>query len=122
MKKKIVYLVLIILSGTFLFYGCGKSSNNPTTNSNAPVASASVTISGFAFSPSVIYLLPGGKVTWTNKDSSTHTVTDAGGKFDSGNLDADNTFSFTFPTTPATYTYHCNIHSMMATATIIVGN
>ena len=34
-----------------------------------------VSIAGFAFSPSSIAIHTGGKVTWTNNDMATHTVT-----------------------------------------------
>lgn len=124
MKRNIIFLTLALMVGIFLFYGCGKSSNNstnPTTTGTTPVATASVSIQNFAFSPSVIHLLPGGTVTWTNKDATAHTVTDLNGSFDSGSLDADKTFKFTFATA-GTYTYHCTIHSMMPNATIVVGN
>ncbi|MGZ3751601.1 MAG: plastocyanin/azurin family copper-binding protein [Mucilaginibacter sp.] len=124
MKTKIICLALILISGTFIFSGCGKSYNNatnPTSNGTTPTATASVSIQNFAFSPSVVHLLPGGTVTWTNKDATAHTVTDNGGSFDSGSVAVDATFVKTFATA-GTYTYHCTIHSMMASATVIVGN
>ncbi|HTE00176.1 MAG TPA: cupredoxin domain-containing protein [Mucilaginibacter sp.] len=125
MKKKIIYVALVLFSGLFLFSSCGNkgsnNSTNPTSGGTTPVAAANVSIENFAFSPGVIHLLPGGTVTWTNKDATPHTVTDNGGKFDSGSLAVDQTFKFTFATA-GTYTYHCTIHSMMPTATIIVGN
>jgi plastocyanin len=124
MKKRINLLALALLTAIALFYSCGKSSsyNNPTSDgSHTPVAAASVSIENFKFSPAVVYLKPGGTVTWTNKDASPHTATDIGGSFDSGTLDVDKTFKFTFATA-GTYTYHCTIHSMMPNATIVVGN
>jgi plastocyanin len=125
MKRKIIFLALILLPGAILFNSCGKSMNNstnPTSSSSiTPVAAASVTIQNFAFSPSVIHLLPGGTVTWTNMDATAHTATDLNGHFDSGSIAVNGTFKFTFATA-GTYTYHCTIHSMMPTATIIVGN
>jgi plastocyanin len=69
----------------------------------------------------VIYVVPGGTVTWTNKDATAHTVTDNGGSFDSGNIAADATYTMTFPKA-GTFTYHCTIHSMMPAATVVVGN
>lgn len=124
MKTKIIYLALVWILGAFLFSGCGKSSSNysnpTTTSTSTPTAVASATIQNFAFSPSVIHVLPGGTVTWTNKDSTPHTVTDNGGSFDSGSIAADGTYKMTFATA-GTYTYHCSIHSMMASATVIVG-
>jgi plastocyanin len=59
----------------------------------------------------------GTKVTWTNNDSLTHTVTADGGAF-SQVVPSGGTFSFTF-TKAGTYSYHCAIHRSM-TATIIV--
>jgi plastocyanin len=59
----------------------------------------------------------GTKVTWTNMDSVTHTVTADQGAFNSP-VPPGNSFSFTF-TKAGTYTYHCMIHPSM-TATIVV--
>jgi len=88
----------------------------PTT---APAANGnSVTIANFAFSPATLTVKVGTKVTWTNNDSATHTVTALQGAFDSGDLPTGQSFSFTF-TKAGTYNYHCAIHSSM-TATIIV--
>lgn len=124
MKTRIISLTLAVALGLFLLAGCGgsKSSNNsmnPTSSGNTPVMAASVSIVNFAFSPNVVHLKVGGTVTWTNKDASPHTVTDLGGSFDSGSLATDQTFKRTF-TTAGTYTYHCTIHSTMASATIVV--
>jgi plastocyanin len=69
----------------------------------------------FAFSPATLTVKTGTKVSWTNKDTVTHTVTADQGAFNSGLLSPGNSFSFTF-TQAGTYSYHCNIHhSMMAT-------
>lgn len=125
MKTKIISLVLVVVCGFFLLPGCGKSSNNsanPTSNAGGtPVAAASVSIENFAFSPATVRVVVGGTVTWTNKDASPHTATDLNGSFDSGSLATDKTFTHKFPTA-GTYTYHCTIHSMMANATVIVGD
>lgn len=124
MKTKIVSLALVIACGFFLLTSCGKSSNNstnPKSSGDTPVAAASVSIENFAFSPATVHVKIGGTVTWTNKDTSPHTATDLNGSFDSGSLATDKTFTQTF-STAGTYTYHCTIHSMMANATVIVGN
>lgn len=80
----------------------------------------SVTISNFAFSPAILSVSSGTKVTWTNKDEEPHTVTsaDAGKTFKSDALDTDNSFSFTFDK-PGVYKYFCSIHPHM-TGTIVV--
>ena len=123
MKIKFVYLALLFISGILLFGSCSSKSssyNNPTSSGTKPTAAPSVTIQNFAYSPAVVHVLPGGTVTWTNKDATPHTVTDNGGSFDSGSIAVDGTFKRTFANA-GTYTYHCSIHSMMASATVVVG-
>lgn len=78
----------------------------------------SVTIANFAFSPKTLTVKMGTKVTWTNMDSVTHTVTADQGAFNSGPLASGNNFSFTF-TKAGSYAYHCMIHPTMM-ATIVV--
>lgn len=83
-----------------------------------PVRGATHTVEigdGF-FSPASLSVQVGDTVTWTNVDDSPHTVTS--GAFDSGNLDAGQTFSFTF-TEAGTFDYVCNYHDEM-TASITV--
>ena len=103
--------------------GCGKSSTTPANpvNVGAPTYSASVDITNFAFSPAAAYVLTGGTVTWKNMDPVDHTATDLNGNFDSGHIGTSQTYKFTF-TKAGTYTYHCSIHSQMASATIVVSN
>jgi plastocyanin len=86
----------------------------------AAVQPGAVTISNFAFGPSILTVAPGTKVTWTNKDEEPHTVTsaDGGQMFKSPALDTDDKFSFTFDK-PGTYKYFCSVHPHM-TGMIIV--
>lgn len=101
------------------------ASNSPTTSNNSsssstPAATDSVTIDNFAFSPADITVKAGATVTWTNKDSVTHTVTETDSLKgpDSGNLASGKTYSFTF-TAAGTYHYHCSIHpEMLGTVTV----
>lgn len=58
----------------------------------------------------------GTTVTWVNKDGAPHTVT--GGPLDSGTLNRNDSYSFTF-TEPGTYEYICAFHPSMK-HTIIV--
>lgn len=81
----------------------------------AAAAQTSIDIQGFTF-PANTDVATGTRVTWTNKDSTKHTVTSGtapnkDGKFD-GQVDAGSTFSFTF-TAAGTYQYFCSIHSSM---------
>jgi plastocyanin len=77
-----------------------------------------VWIEGSAFNPVTITITANTTVKWTNKDGMAHTVTSDTGDFDSGNLDANATYSHTFTTT-GTFPYHCSYHSLML-ATVIV--
>ena len=91
-----------------------KASTNPSATTT------SVEISGFAFSPSTITVTKGATVTWTNKDSIGHTVTETDGQDGpkSGDLNQGQSYSFTFNTV-GTFKYNCSIHPNM-TGTVIV--
>lgn len=102
--------LLVLLGLLWLIVGA-----SATTTAAADMA---ITIQGFAFNPATITVPVGTKVTWTNKDAATHTVTSDSGVFDSKNLPTGNTFSYTF-SQAGTFAYHCNIHKTM-TATIVV--
>ena len=83
--------------------GCTASSATQTT---------SVSMVDMSFSPACIKVTSGQTVTWTNNSSLTHTVTTDSGapvSFDSGNLGAGGTFSYTF-TSAGTVPYHCTLH------------
>jgi plastocyanin len=79
----------------------------------AQVAKADIVISRFAYSvPESVH--PGQQLTVVNDDDPNHTVT----------ADADNTFdirvsggggfqTFTAPTAPGTYAFHCKYHNSM---------
>jgi plastocyanin len=109
----VVSAALVACTPTAATPGPVGASSSPGAAQNA------VTISGFAFSPASITVPAGTKVTWTNQDSATHTITaDDGKTFDSGNVATGGTYSFTF-TTAGTFAYHCAIHSSMK-ATVIV--
>jgi plastocyanin len=97
----------------------------PTTAPASPTAvsgnSAAVTIQNFSFSPKVVTVKVGTTITWTDKDSTAHTVTSVSGptSFNSGDLTpSGGTFHFMF-SQAGTYSYHCMIHPSM-TATVIV--
>jgi plastocyanin len=62
---------------------------------------------------------PGATVKVTNKDSVTHTLTATGGQFNTGDIGAGQTKTFTAPSKAGTYSYICNIHQYMK-GTIVV--
>lgn len=85
----------------------------------ARAQSSAVTIQNFSFQPGTMQIPVGATVTWTNKDSTTHTSTSDTGVWDSGNISTNSSFSFTF-NQAGTFTYHCKIHPNM-TGSIVVG-
>jgi plastocyanin len=130
-----VIAVLILAGGGWAVYNHNKSSNsagNSTgnsqnqasssgSNSNQPPTSGTIDIKNMMFTPSQITVAKGGTVTWTNNDTTTHTVVDdlsnVGGPA-SGDIPAGGTYSFTFNKT-GSFQYHCRIHPSMR-GTIVV--
>jgi plastocyanin len=86
----------------------------------APTAVPTITIDNFTFSPQVLTVAPGTKVTWTNRDDIPHVVADATHPeaMRSPPLDTGDSFGFTF-TRSGTYRYFCVLHPMM-TGTVVV--
>ena len=71
-----------------------------------------ITIAGFRFeAPDSV--AAGATVDVSNTDSAPHTVTADDGEFDSGQIDGNGTGSFTAPSEPGTYAYHCEVHPNM---------
>jgi nitrite reductase (NO-forming) len=76
--------------------------------------------SSTGYSPDTITVVIGvnNTVVWTNNDSSPHTVTALDKSFDSGNMNAGDSFTHTF-TTAGVYQYGCAYHPWMK-GTVIV--
>ncbi len=126
-----------LFASALLIAACSSSSTAAPAATQAPVAPAAsaaapaasvagvtsqggstATIQNFSFQPASLTVSVGTTVTWTNKDSTHHTVTADDGSFDSKALATGATFSQTF-TKAGTYAYHCAIHPSMK-ATIVV--
>ncbi len=77
-------------------------------------ATANVTIDNFTFSPPVLTVAPGTRVTWTNHDDIPHTVTSSENPAEmrSPVLDTDETYSLTFDR-PGAYGFFCSLHPHM---------
>ena len=69
-------------------------------------------------SHSMFAVSTGTTVTWTNKDSVIHTVTEVNDGFDSGFLKQGDTWSFTFDE-PGEYEYYCLPHPWMRAKVIV---
>jgi plastocyanin len=83
-------------------------------------ATASVKIDNFTFEPKELDIAAGTTVTWQNADDVPHTATskDDPQVFDSGPLDTDDKFSFTF-SKPGKYAYYCKVHPHMTGVVIV---
>jgi len=120
MKKYIIMAVLLAV----VLYGCtqtetkivqqAQDTNTPSTESSQ----VRVEIKGFSFNPPTLTIKKGTTVTWTQRDSTRHTVTSDDGVFESGLLSKDESWSYTF-NEAGTFGYHCSPHPSM-TAKIIV--
>jgi plastocyanin len=84
----------------------------------APVGGDAVSIDNFAFVPATLTVRAGSTVTWTNHDEEPHTIAANDGSFHSPGMDAQGTYSHTFPTA-GNFDYVCSIHPFMH-ATVVV--
>ena len=87
----------------------------PTSQVGATARSVNnVTIEDFDFKPGVfgVAVPPGTTITWTNNGPTAHSTTADTGTWDSGLLNAGDSYSFTFDT-PGVYWYFCRPHPFM---------
>ena len=89
-------------------------SSDGNDENGAPVATSTVEIKNFDFTPANITVKKGTKVTWTNRDSVEHTVTETDGKTGPGSqlLAQGESYSFTYDTA-GTFAYDCMPHPYM---------
>lgn len=138
MKRGIIILIvaLIIIGGLIYFiYSRGSSDNTeggleiiPSDDNNevqkdnqnneagnseeSSSVSYTVEIIDFKFVPENLNIKKGESVTWINRDGIRHSATSDDGKFDSGLLAKDKSFTFVFDEA-GTYSYHCTPHPYM---------
>ena len=126
------WLPVVVLALTALVSTACSSSGSATSTTTAASPSGgssgsgsgsggsdAITIQNFAFSPARLTVAPGATVTVTNKDQVTHTLTATKGGFDTGDIAAGQSKTFTAPKTPGRYPYICSIHQYM-TGTLVV--
>ncbi len=114
---------VLVLAAALLLAACSSGSSGSGAGAAAGSASAkatsAITISNFMFSPMSASVAPGSTISVTNKDSVAHTLSATGGQFDTGDINAGQTKTFTAPSKAGTYHYICNIHQYMM-GTIVV--
>lgn len=120
MNKKIFLSIagFVIIIGLILF-SCKKDSNTystPPGGGTSPV----VSMYNMAFAPATITVAKGTVVKWQNNDTYAHTVdSNDGTTFSSGNIGGGGSFSYT-ATVAGTFNYHCLIHGVAMSGTLIV--
>lgn len=97
----------------------------PNNNTSFLSSESNISIGSTSFVPSKIQIPIGEKVSWTNNDSTLHTVTEGNLEtgtihaiFDSNIIYPDQTWNYTF-NSKGTFDYHCIIHPFME-GTVIV--
>ena len=123
--------VLSVSSVVFTLMTIHVSSAKAPADSGAPCgakasvaatqpATVSVRIDNFSFQPRTLDVAVGTTVTWQNADDVPHTASSSGERqvFDSGALDTDDKFSFTF-SKPGKYAYFCKVHPHMTGVVIV---
>ena len=97
------------------------NSNSSSENSVNEAQEYMIDIANFAFSPSSLTINAGDSVTWTNRDSSAHTVTsDSGNELDSERISNGQIYTHVFAQ-PGTYSYHCTPHPGMKATIVVTG-
>jgi plastocyanin len=107
----------VLLIAALLLGGCaaggGTTSPAPETGAAGATAAATITIKDFAYG-TPLTVPPGATVTVTNMDAAAHTVTaDKGSAFDAKVAGHGGTATFTAPSAPGSYPYHCTYHPDM---------
>ena len=122
-KISSLWVVLILLATGGCAGGSGSpasapaptsaSASMPAVSPTAGTAVAAITIKDFEYGEPLT-VAPGATVSVTNMDTAEHTVTaDEGTAFDVEVQGSGGTASFTAPTKPGTYAYHCTYHPNM---------
>lgn len=117
--------------GYFLVFA--NSAFNPTVGANVTVpqspsiaqisidkdSGVNVNLSGYTATNTMVVIGVNNTVRWINNDNFPHTVTAVDGSFDSGNMNAGQSFVHTF-TKAGKYAYFCTYHPWMSgTVTVL---
>ncbi len=119
MKANTIFSI-VFFSGSLLLTGCNKSNSSTPAGNQGGTPSTIISIRYMAFSPASKTVKKGTKVEWDNYDGSAHTATSNDGvTFNTGNIPANGSASYTANTT-GTFNYHCTIHGVSMSGTLIV--
>jgi plastocyanin len=112
-------IAAILLIGSLIGLIVGRDDDEGASSSTA--GGNAVDIADFAFEPAELTVSVGDTVTWTNQDSTDHTVTGTEGSESSDELDQGDTFELTFDEA-GEFTYACSIHPSMEGTVVVEGS
>jgi plastocyanin len=134
MRRAVLSLAVVTLAAVAAWSCSSSSSPTPVPRveasptpapSPSPAAAGTVTISivsdagAMSFSPEPASVKVGQAVVWRNADSITHTATQNGGGFNTGNIAPGATSNPITMTSAGSLAYHCQIHpGMVGTLTV----
>lgn len=105
-------LSAVLLGAAGCAPGGGPAASAPASATSASAATA-ITIRDFGYGAPLV-VPAGAALTVTNMDSAEHTVSaDDGSAFDVEVKGSGGTATFTAPSKPGTYAYHCRYHPNM---------
>jgi Icc protein len=95
------------------------ATNAVASGAVASPAANEVTIDNFAFSPKIVTVTAGSKLTWSNRDDVPHKIQSADGRFAASPLlDTKATYTTTFAQS-GEYPYFCSLHPVMQGKVIV---
>lgn len=119
--KDLLILSTVVFLVSCIGFSCGKGggySNSGSTGGNNNPNGISMT--NMTFSPASKTVAKGTVVVWTNNDPYAHTVTSNDGtSFNSGTINGGGTYNYT-ANVAGTFQYHCMIHGLAMSGTLIV--
>jgi plastocyanin len=104
--------------GAFATMSAAAEKPVASTSATPPANTVEIAIKDFKYDPPTVTVPVGRSVTWTNKDSVAHTATADDKTFDSGNLNLNQSWTWTAEKA-GTYEYICTYHPYMK-ATLVV--
>jgi plastocyanin len=117
--NNLIFHVFFLISLFLWTFPIPASIAQSENSSVSIVPGSSSPFNGEFYVLNLVTVSPNTSVTWTNQDTSSHTIT-AGdfttgpsGQFDSGLVNTGATFTHQF-TTPGTYGYYCTIFPFMS--------
>ncbi|MFJ9631807.1 plastocyanin/azurin family copper-binding protein [Streptomyces sp. NPDC101175] len=117
--RRAITVTLLVTGSPAALTACAATASRPSP----PPPAAVVEVRDVAFTPRVVRVTVGQSVRWHFDDGGLlHGVQNDSGErrqeFDSG-IRSKGTYTVTFTTT-GTFDYHCEVHSMMMTGSVVV--